>query len=172
MKTKAIFLDRDGVINKDYVDYVWTPAKFEILPGVVEAFQILKNAGYLLIVITNQSGIAKGVYNHEDVEITHNYLQSICGNIIDDFYYSPHHESKSASLTRKPNSLMLERAIAKYNVDIDASFMIGDKDRDTKPAKKIGLKAVAVDDHHRLNKYANMFADDLLDAAKKIVGLK
>ena len=53
MVNKAVFLDRDGVINKDYVDYVWTPEKFEILPGVVEAFQILRDAGYLLIVITN-----------------------------------------------------------------------------------------------------------------------
>lgn len=168
---KAIFLDRDGVINKDYVDYVWTPEKFEILPGVVEAFQLLKNAGYLLIVITNQSGIAKGIYKHEDVEITHNYLQSLCGNIITDFYYSPYHESKTSSLTRKPNSLMLERAIAKYNVDITQSYMIGDKDRDTKPAKKIGLKAVAVDDKERVNKFADMFAENLLDAAKKIVGI-
>lgn len=168
---KAIFLDRDGVINKDYVDYVWTPEKFELLPGVAEAFRILKDAGYLLIVITNQSGIAKGIYTHEDVEITHEYLQSISGRLITDFYYSPYHESKTSSLTRKPQSLMLERAIAKYKVDISQSYMIGDKDRDTKPARKIGLKAIAVDDKERVNKFADLFAEDLLDAAKKIVGL-
>jgi D-glycero-D-manno-heptose 1,7-bisphosphate phosphatase len=167
---KAIFLDRDGVINRDYVDYVWTPEKFEILPGVVDAFKLLKEAGYLLIVITNQSGIAKGIYSHDDVEITHNYLQGLCGNLITAFYYSPYHESKTSSLTRKPNSLMLERAIAKYNVDIAQSFMIGDKDRDTKPAKKIGLRSIAVDDKQRVNKFADVFAEDLLDAAKKIVG--
>lgn len=168
---KAIFLDRDGVINKDYVDYVWTPEKFEVLPGVIEAFGILKDAGYLLIVITNQSGIAKGVYSHEDVDITHQYLQRLCNHAITDFYYSPYHESKTASLTRKPNSLMLERAIAKYKVDISQSYMIGDKDRDTKPARKIGLRSIAVDDKERVNKFADMFAEDLLDAAKKIVGI-
>lgn len=171
MKNKAVFLDRDGVINKDYVDYVWTPEKFEILPGVVEAFQMLKDAGYLLIVITNQSGIAKGIYTHNDVFITHDYLQSLCGNLISEFYYSPYHESKTASLSRKPNSLMFEKAIAKYNVDIAQSYMIGDKDRDTKPARKIGLRSIAVDDKERINKHADMFAENLLEAAKKIVSL-
>ncbi|MFN8438237.1 MAG: HAD family hydrolase [Cytophagales bacterium] len=166
---KAIFLDRDGVLNKDYVDYVWTPEKFEILPGVVEGLQLLKDAGYLLIVITNQSGIAKGIYTHEDVDITHTYFQGLCNNAITEFFYSPYHESKTASLSRKPNSFMLERAIAKYNVDIRQSYMIGDKDRDTKPARTIGLRSIAVDDPQRHNKHADMFAKDLLDAAQKIL---
>ncbi len=169
MKNKCIFLDRDGVINVDKVDYVYSIAEFKLIPGVLEAFQLLRDAGYLLIVITNQSGIAKGIYGHEDVKICHDYLQEISNHAIDEFYYSPYHESSSHSLTRKPGSLMFERAIAKYQIDIENSWMIGDKDRDTKPAKNLGIKSIAVDDKNKENKYATKFAENLLEAARIIL---
>jgi D-glycero-D-manno-heptose 1,7-bisphosphate phosphatase len=143
---KCIFLDRDGVINKDYVDYTYKVEHFEILSGVIEGLRKFKNDGYRLIVITNQSGIAKGIYQHEDVAACHNYFQKESGNIIDDFYYSPYHPVQTESLTRKPESLMLERAIAKYSADISQSWMIGDKERDLAPARKLGLKTLHVCD--------------------------
>jgi D-glycero-D-manno-heptose 1,7-bisphosphate phosphatase len=141
---KCIFLDRDGVINEDFVDYTYTIEKFRILPNVIEALKKFKAAGYYLIVITNQSGIARGIYGHADVEKCHAFFQKECGNLIDAFYYSPYHPVQTESLTRKPESLMLERAIAKFNTDISKSWMIGDKERDLAPARKLGLNTIHI----------------------------
>ncbi len=142
---KCIFLDRDGVINKDYVDYVYSADKLEILPKVKEAMAALKEAGYLLIIITNQSGIAKGLYTREQMNECHELIQESCEYLIDYIYYAPGHPSVSESLSRKPGSLMFERAIAKFDIDIAQSWMIGDKDRDLIPAKQLGLKTIQVD---------------------------
>lgn len=142
---RCVFLDRDGVINKDYVDYVYSADKLELLPGVVESLQALKRAGYLLIVITNQSGIAKGIYTRAQMHETHRLIQQACGGVIDHIYYAPWHPTVSNCLTRKPGSLMFERAIARYKVDVEQSWMVGDKDRDLIPAKKVGLRTIQVD---------------------------
>lgn len=141
---KCIFLDRDGVINKDYVDYAYSLDRFIILEGVVEALNALKSAGYKLIVVTNQSGIAKGIYTQKDMEICHEYLQAQSANAIDAFYFAPGHPSVSESLSRKPGTLMFEKAIARFQTDIAASWMIGDKRRDMLPAQKMGLRTILV----------------------------
>ena len=141
---KCIFLDRDGVINVDCVDYTYKVEEFIIMPKVIEGLKKMKEDGYLLVVITNQSGIAKGVYGHEDVHLCHDYFQKECGNLIDHFYYSPYHPVQSESLTRKPGSLMFERAIARFNIDIAKSWMIGDKERDLAPARKLGIKTMQI----------------------------
>ncbi len=164
---KCVFLDRDGVLNKDFVDYAYSLDKFFILDGVTEALRLLKDNGYLLIVITNQSGIAKGIYTREDMQTCHDYLQEQTGHLIDAIYYSPHHPTVSESLTRKPDSLMFEKAIAKYDVSIEQSWMVGDKLRDMQPAIKLGLKTIQVDGHD--DKVANHVAPDLLAAARYIV---
>ena len=118
-------MDRDGVLNVDRVDYVYRMQEFIIPEGVVESLQALKAAGYLLIVITNQSGIAKGIYKREDVQLIHNALQEASGGMLDDLYFCPYHEKyDSASLTRKPGSLLIEKAAAKYEVDMIASWMV------------------------------------------------
>ena len=165
---KCIFLDRDGVINKDRVNYAYTLDTFVILDGVIEALQKLKEAGYLLVIITNQSGIAKGIYTKEDVFKCHDYLQKECNNAIDDLYYAPYHPTITESLTRKPDSLMLERAIAKYKVDISQSWMLGDKERDLVPAKKLGLRTILIDSP-KPSSMADAEADSLLDAVKKVI---
>ncbi len=161
---KCIFFDRDGVINKDKVDYVYTLEEFKILPGVLEAFNKFKADGYKLIVITNQSGIAKGIFTMDDVDNCHNYLQEISNNAIDDFYISPYHESKSSSLTRKPGSLMWEKAIAKHNIDVTKSIMIGDKARDLEPAKKLGIKTIQVIEETEKYPEADAHVMSLLEA--------
>ena len=143
--SKCVFLDRDGVINKDYVDYVYSEDKLELLPKVAEALSALKKEGFLLVVITNQSGIAKKIYTKEQMHTCHDIIQERCGNLIDAFYFAPGHPSVSESLSRKPGTLMFERAIAKFDIDIARSWMIGDKDRDLIPAKKMGLKTIQVD---------------------------
>jgi len=160
---KCIFLDRDGVINVDCVDYTYKVEEFKIIDGVVEALQRFKKDGYLLIVITNQSGIAKGIYGHEDVAQCHDYFQKECGSLIDEFYYCPYHQSVTESLTRKPETLMFEKAIAKYNISIPDSWMIGDKERDLIPAHKLGLKTILISDKEEPIK-ADAIKKDLLEA--------
>jgi len=164
---KCIFLDRDGVINVDFVDYVYTIEKFEFMPGVKEAFQLFKEHGYLLIVITNQSGIIKGIYTENDVMNVHHHIQAETNNALDDIYYAPYHEKWTNSLTRKPGSLMIERAMAKYNIDPKNSWMIGDKKRDLVPAIKLGINAGLVAEDNI--KEAQVFGNNLLEVAKKII---
>ncbi len=164
---KCIFLDRDGVINKDYVDYVYTVEKFEFIPGVPQALQAFKAAGYLLIVITNQSGIVKGTYKKEDVFKVHEYIQEQTNHVIDDIFLAPYHEKWTNSLTRKPNSLMLEKAIAKYNIDVNQSWMIGDKKRDLIPGWKLNLKTAIVGGEKE--KEASIEASSLLEASNMIL---
>jgi D-glycero-D-manno-heptose 1,7-bisphosphate phosphatase len=165
-KQKCIFLDRDGVINVDFVDYVYDVEKFEFIDGVPEALKTFKDAGYLIIVITNQSGIVKGIYTLDDVMTVHKHVQSNTNNSIDDIYIAPYHEKWTNSLTRKPSALMWERAIAKYNIDTETSWMIGDKPRDLVPAKKLGIKTIIVD--HPEDPSANYACENLLAASKVI----
>lgn len=165
---KCIFLDRDGVINKDFVDYVYSEDKLFILPGVVDALKALKNAGYLLIIITNQSGITQGIYTEGDMSSVHQIIQEKCRGVIDDIYFAPGHPSKSESLSRKPDSLMFERAIAKHKIDIKQSWMVGDKHRDLIPAKKLGIKSIQVD--HSDSILADYKVADLPAAVEVILG--
>jgi len=161
---KCVFLDRDGVLNKDYVDYVYSLEKLEILPGTKEAISALKRAGYLVIVITNQSGIAKGIYKREDMQVVHDEMQRYYENQIDAFYYAPWHPSVSESLTRKPDSLMFEKAIAKYGINPELSWMVGDKERDLIPAKRLSIKTIQVDnDDSRMADYRVASLPDALE---------
>lgn len=165
---KCVFLDRDGVLNVDDVNYVWTTEAFKILPGVPEALKILKDRGYYLVIITNQSGIAKGIYKDEDVMNCHRYLQEQTGHLIDEIYYSPYHATKTESLVTKPGTLSFEKAIAKYNLDINQCWMVGDMDRDLIPAKKLGIKTFLIP--HRIpdSAFADFKVDSLLEACNYI----
>ncbi len=168
-KNKAVFLDRDGVLNKDFVDYVWSAEKLFILDGVSEALIKLKNAGYKLIVITNQSGIAKGIYKREDVVWVHEEIQRRTGVELDELYFCPYHEKyDTQSLIRKPSSLMIERGIAKFNIDVEKSWMIGDHERDIEAGKKVNLKTIRIADFSVETK-ADFTCPSLLDATTKIL---
>lgn len=164
---KAVFLDRDGVLNVDRPDYVYEPAQFKLMPGVQEGLRTLKDAGYLLIVITNQSGIAKKIYKHSNVKNIHNILQQECDHLIDAFYYAPWHPNISESLTRKPGTLLFERAIAKFKIDPLQSWMIGDKNRDLTPAKKFNMRTILIGEE--LTEDADMMVKDLKEASEKIL---
>ncbi|MCP4457975.1 MAG: HAD-IIIA family hydrolase [Cytophagales bacterium] len=144
MKQKAVFLDRDGVLNEERGDYVWLLEDFKIVPGIIDVLKKLKSQSYLLIVVTNQAGIAKGRYTQEQMQECHDYFQKESGDLIDHFYYAPNHPDFSESLTRKPDSLMWEKAMAKFNIDPLQSWMIGDKERDLIPAKKFGMKTIRI----------------------------
>ncbi|MFD3274877.1 D-glycero-alpha-D-manno-heptose-1,7-bisphosphate 7-phosphatase [Aquirufa echingensis] len=169
MKNKCIFLDRDGVLNVDRVDYVYRMEEFIIPPGVGEALRALKDAGYLLVIITNQSGIAKGVYKREDVYMIHQAIQDGTGVELDDIYFCPYHEKfDSHSLTRKPGSLMIEKAAAKYEVDMDVSWMVGDHERDITAGTRAGLRTIRLAPQGTETK-ATHLVDDLLAASKIIL---
>lgn len=144
---KAVFLDRDGVINRERGEYTFRVEDFEFLDGVEEALKTFGERGYLLIIISNQSGIAKGLYGIEDVEKinTHilNYFKT--KNIdIAEIYYCPHHDDYGKCLCRKPAALMLEKALARFQIDPASSYMIGDMDRDIEAATKLGIKGIKI----------------------------
>lgn len=163
---KCIFLDRDGVLNEDRTDYVYRIDDFIIPAGVPEALRRLKEAGYLLIVITNQAGIAKGIYSRFDVMTCHSYLQEQCGYLLDDIYFCPHHpDYNTRSLTRKPESLLLEKAIAKYNIDPTRSWMIGDRLRDVQAGQRVGVQTLHITHDLTQPPVADKVATDLLEAS-------
>jgi D-glycero-D-manno-heptose 1,7-bisphosphate phosphatase len=142
---KCVFLDRDGVLNQDTDGYLYRPEDLVIPDGTVEALRKLKEAGYLLIVVTNQAGIAKGLYSREDVWKCHQFFQEQCGHLLDDLYFCPHHpDYTTASLLRKPDSLMLEKAMAKHRIDRNRSWMIGDRERDVLAGGKAGVRTIRI----------------------------
>jgi D-glycero-D-manno-heptose 1,7-bisphosphate phosphatase len=140
----CVFLDRDGVLNRDRPDYVFRLSHLDVLPGVPESLYRLKASGFQLVVITNQGGIARGLYSERQMRVCHTALQLSCDHVIDRFYFSPHHPSRSASLSRKPGTLMFERAIARFDIDVRRSWMVGDRNRDILPAKALGMHTILI----------------------------
>lgn len=140
----CIFLDRDGVLNEELGFQVSSFDQFKIKKGVAEGLKRLKTAGFLLIVVTNQSGIAKGNYDDTFVMRCHQAIQEASGHALDDIYFAPGYDSVSKSLSRKPGSLMFERAMAKYGIEAKNSWMIGDRETDMIPAKKMGLNTIQI----------------------------
>jgi D-glycero-D-manno-heptose 1,7-bisphosphate phosphatase len=144
LQHQAVFLDRDGVLNRERGAYTYHPGHFELLPGVCKSLHRLQAAGFKLIVITNQGGISKGVYTAEDVWHCHHYLMQACGIRLDDLFFAPMHPSISRSLAFKPQSLMLERALALHHINPSRSWMVGDSTRDIEAARKVGLRTIFI----------------------------
>ena len=145
---KAVFLDRDGVINRELGRYCENAEEFEILEDVGNAIKMLKDAGFLVIIISNQGGIAKGIYTEDDVMAMHRKLiahLSSFGTAINDFYYCPHHDSISRCLCRKPSGLLIEKAMAEHKIDPVQSYMIGDSKRDIEAAQNAGVKGILIE---------------------------
>lgn len=155
MNTQAcIFLDRDGVINHERGEHTFRLEDFIINKGLFEALISLKEKKFIFIIITNQSGIGLGKYTIEQMNLCHNYLQLEAekNNIhFEEIYFCPHHPSVSNCLCRKPDSLLLEKAINKYNIDINKSWFIGDKQRDIEAANKVGVKSILIQSNQNIN---------------------
>lgn len=143
----AAFLDRDGILNED-VGYLSRPEVFRWCSGAVEGVRILNERGYLVIVVTNQAGVAYGLYDEQAVVELHNWMNSQLGRQgahIDCFYYCPHHpEGKRSGYAftcecRKPSPGMLITAMREWNVDSNRSFLIGDKETDIGAAQAAGI---------------------------------
>ncbi|MCF0206674.1 MAG: HAD family hydrolase [Bacteroidales bacterium] len=160
--TKAVFLDRDGVINRELGHYCTNISEFEILEDVADSIKMLKDAGFLVIMISNQGGIAKGLYSVDDLAEMHLKLQKNLrehDTCIDDMFICMHHDSVSRCLCRKPNSLLLEKAIAIYGIDKSQSYMIGDSERDIIAAQNAGVKGILIESN-----------TGILGVCKEIVG--
>ncbi|MEZ7887951.1 MAG: HAD family hydrolase [Flavobacteriales bacterium] len=145
---RAVFLDRDGVINHDPGDYTKSLEEFIILPDVLEAFQLIKENNYRIILVTNQGGVAKGLYPLENVYEIHNYLRVEAlkvGVEIDEIYFAPYHDDYGKSLSRKPGSLMVERGLAKFQLNPAECVLVGDKARDVESGEKVGVPGIQID---------------------------
>jgi dihydrofolate reductase len=147
VKSRALFLDRDGVLNKELGRYITSIEDFEINKDIIPWLKQKHDEGYKLIVITNQGVIAKGLLAHEKVKDMNDIMRkeyAAHGIQFDEIYYCPHHTDISNCLCRKPKSLMLEKAIARFNININESFMIGDHERDRICAEGAGVLGIVI----------------------------
>ena len=146
--TSAVFLDRDGVINVDH-GYVSTWEQFEFLPGASEALRELQDAGYLLIIVSNQSGIGRGYYSERDLHTLNQaiaeHLDSTLGVTLSGFYHCPHHpteaegEFRQQCDCRKPAPGMIQQAVLDHGIDVETSLLVGDKDSDMEAGRAAGV---------------------------------
>ena len=154
IKRPAVFFDRDGVLNVDH-GYTYRPEDFEWVPGAIETIKYCNEQNYLVIVFTNQSGVARGYYTEDDMHVLHHFMnQELAkhGAHIDQFYYCPHHpQGKVAPYSmicncRKPAPGMLLQAIEEWPIDREHSVVIGDKPSDVMAAEAVGLKGYLFDE--------------------------
>lgn len=148
----AVFLDRDGTINEEK-DYLHRIEDFAFISGAPEAIRRLKEAGFLVIVVTNQSGVGRGYFSREDVDRLHQHLQrelAKIGTTVDAFYLCPHHPEKGRGEfkvdcdCRKGKPGMLLQAAVEYGIDLSASWMIGDKRADLEAGRAAGCRSLLV----------------------------
>ena len=180
-KQKAIFLDRDGTINK-YVGFLRDIKKFELASGAAEAIKLINQSGYLAIVVTNQPVIARGEVTYDELYEIHNKMETLLGNegaYLDAIYYCPHHphkgfegevpELKIDCECRKPKPGLLIKAAEDYNIDLSQSWMIGDGENDVLAGRNAGTKTAFIKGEAEMDLKANIEASSLLDAINQIL---
>lgn len=151
-KNTAVFLDRDGTINEE-VGYLDSLDKLTIIPCAYEAIRLINKSGMKAVVVSNQAGVARGLFTEEFVKQTNDYLQAILSRqeaYINNFYYCPHHPTEGVEPyrqicdCRKPEPGMLVQAAQDLNIDLGKSYLIGDRFNDMEAAKKVGVKGILV----------------------------
>ena len=178
-KQKAIFLDRDGTINK-YVGFLTDINDFELIEGVAEAIKRINESGYLAIVITNQPVIARGEVSFAELEEIHNKMETLLGNsgaYLDAIYFCPHHpdkgyegeipELKINCHCRKPDVGLFESAAKDYNIDLTESWMVGDQKNDVIAGKNAGCKSCLLGNEGEYGQ--ELICKDLYEAVGKII---
>jgi len=184
MTNRAVFLDRDGTLNED-PGYLGDPGKVKLLPFVGEILSRLKNEfNFCLIVISNQSGIARGLITPYQVELVNEKINTLLKEFnvsIDKFYYCPFHPDFSTAeecSCRKPSTEMVEKAVDEFNIDISKSFFIGDTVADIECGMNAGIKSILVKTGYgrealymlqKENKIPSFVADNFLDAGNFIL---
>jgi len=160
MSNKAVFIDRDGTIIYDH-GYIKDPSKVNILDGAKEAIKLLRSKGYMIFIVTNQSGVARGMMTVNDVTNVNNKLLSMIGNsLIDDILICTHAPDEKCSC-RKPRTALVEKAAKEYKIDLTQSYSVGDKDSDKELGTKMGGTGIKIGENG---------IKTLLDAAKLIIG--
>jgi D-glycero-D-manno-heptose 1,7-bisphosphate phosphatase len=154
MLRPTLFLDRDGVLNVDH-GYVHRWEDWQWIAGAKEVIGAFNRAGWLVIVVTNQSGIGRGYYSEADMQVLHQHMRddlAASGGRIDAIYHAPHHPEAAQDAyrhpdppDRKPNPGMLLRALADWPVDVAASILVGDKPSDLEAAERAGIRAFLFD---------------------------
>jgi D-glycero-D-manno-heptose 1,7-bisphosphate phosphatase len=186
---KAVFLDRDGTINVEK-NYLYKIEDFEFIPGVIEGLKLLQDAGFLLIIITNQSGIARGYYTEEDFNRLNNWMLNQLveyGVNIAKVYYCPHlpdatvKEYRIDCECRKPKLGMYYQAIRDYDIDLGQSYAIGDKIRDCAICEQTPCRGYLIGENEKPEVIQNVqggtyervkYTKDLESVAKEIIGVK
>lgn len=178
MSSPAIFLDRDGTINVEK-EYLYRVEDWEWIPGAVEAIKLINQMGWLVIVVTNQAGVARGYYTEDDVDVLHRHVDKLLaveGAKVNAYYYCPHHPEFGDGREcecRKPNSGMLLAAGRYLDIDLGRSYLIGDKSSDIDAAQNVGVTPIIVMTGYGRQEADQisdsvMRADDILDAVKRI----
>ena len=168
---KAVFLDRDGVINEvltDRVKFVNRPDQLYFLPGAPEAIHLLNDVFDYVFVVTNQGGVGLGYMKEEQLQKIHMHMIEELAKsraVVDEVVYCPH-KPKAGCACRKPNSKLIEDLAEKYDVDVASSYMVGDTDTDIIAGKKAGTKTVFIGKDDLL---ADAVFPDLLGAAKWMI---
>lgn len=177
--TRAVFLDRDGTINEEVI-YLESAEQFSLLPGAGEAIRLLNQSDWLVIVITNQSGLARGYFTEEELAIAHQKMQTVLDQEearIDGIYVCPHHPDAGCSC-RKPGTALFEQAAQEFDVDLSASYAVGDKMTDLLPGTRLGCRTILVLTGHGQEQLGNRdgwevepdyIAPDLLSAVQWIL---
>lgn len=165
----AAFLDRDGVLNIDH-GYAHRIDQLDWVEGAQEAVRLLNEAGYTVIVVTNQSGIARGLYSETDVHAFHAHMQDVLktqGAHIDAFYHCPHHPDGSVASfavhceCRKPGIGMLQQAAREWPLDLTRSFLIGDRDGDMEAAAAFKIRGIRFD--HKIQSLTGVIRSQIED---------
>jgi D-glycero-D-manno-heptose 1,7-bisphosphate phosphatase len=165
MERKAVFLDRDGVLlNNQDAYYIYKTEDYRINEGVVSGLSLLIEKGFILIVISNQGGISKGLYTKQDTDLIHNRMTADFkkdGIEITGWFYCPHHTEIERCLCRKPSPLMIEKAIAKFGIDTANSYFIGDSLSDMEAASGAGINPVKAEPNHGFYELCKTLAGEM-----------
>lgn len=167
MMKRAVFFDRDGIVNIRIVgDYVKKIDEFVFIDGFFDLFRLIKEKGYLAILVTNQQGIGKGLMNEEDLNKVHKYMNDTLllktNYKFDAIYFCPDLATSNSS-RRKPATGMFEEAIAQWGIDPSSSWTIGDSATDIEAGKKVGTKTILVGLHLK-----NQFADYIFPSIREV----
>lgn len=172
-KRRAVFLDRDGTLIEE-VNFLSRVGDLRIFPYTSEALRLLKDAGFLIVVVTNQSGIGRGIYDADAMHAIHDAMQIQLNGMVDAFYFCPHLPCDGCSC-RKPGLGMIESATKDHPIDLEKSWMVGDKKIDVETGHNAGMKSAMVMTGYgrahskTLDQQAEIIAEDLLEAVQAIL---
>lgn len=171
--TPAIFLDRDGTLIEE-VNFLSRVEDLRIFPFTRAALQQLSDAGFLLFVVTNQSGIGRGLFTADDMQGIHAALRAEFGSLIGGFYYCPHLPNAGCEC-RKPKTALIERAAEEHGIDLSSSWFVGDKDLDIQTGFNAGMRTCLVSTgygaQHKemLDVAPTRIVEDIAEAAREII---